>query len=1039
MRKALFLLFGLPVMASAQQVYPTETSTLDAPSTVNMANLATYELANPPVLITQDFERDEDDKEPIAHNRPVSAADELNSVRFDFSEALATRAASPAPTANFNALDDNNTSIPPDINAAVGPNHIMVTLNSQYRIQDKTGAVISTVTGNGFWAGTGGTNPSTFDPKIVYDSYNSRWILVSCANGSATTSALLVAVSQTSDPTGTWNRFLIDADAANTSWFDYPSLGFNKDWIVISGNMFPITGTGYNGGKVWVLNKANAYAGNTTGLTTINAGTSVFTLCPAITYDNTISTVYMVQEYNPNSAGNAYLELYTITGTTPTLTNYGTCATNLPYNDAGVTGAPQTGTTNKISTNDSRIQNVVYRNGSLYITHSVFLPATTPTRTAVQWWQVNASTRAVQQAGRVDDATGTNHYAFPSVMVNNGGDMMLGFSTFSATTYASAAYAYRYSTDAANTVNTPYVFKSGLNTYYKTYGGTSNRWGDYTSVALDPDGSTFWTVQEYARSTVNTWGTWWAKVVGTPATPCSTAPAGLASASISNTGATVSWDAVSSAVSYNLQYKTSAATTWTTVNTTATSYALTGLTASTVYNFQVQAVCSATSSPYSTAASFTTAATPCSTAPTGLAAASITASSATLSWGAVSGITSYNLQYKTSAATTWTTVSTTATSYALTGLTAATTYNFQVQAVCSGGSSAYATAVNFTTLLSTACSDIGESNNTLATAYTIALNTNVTALIASATDLDYYAFTTTAAQNLSITLTNLPADYDMRLYNSAGLQVGSSHNSGTTAETMTYANAPAGTYKIYVYGYSSAFNASTCYTVRASTSAASGCTNSNEPNETLAAAVAIAPNININGQIATATDKDYLKFTTTATSNIAISLTTLPADFDLKLYNSAGTQIGSSANGSTTSESISLTNQAAGTYTVYIFGYNGARSTTSCYTLKATVATGSFAPIETDIITEGTTEKEDIVLFPNPADERVTVSYHNNQNETVRLKVVDQMGREVRVYNVALMEGDNKFDIDLTDVAAGLYFVQIKGDGFFKTQKLVVE
>lgn len=93
MRKALFLLFGLPVMASAQQVYPTETSTLDAPSTVNMANLATYELANPPVLITRDFERDEDEKEPISHSRPVSAADELNSVRFDFSEATATRAA----------------------------------------------------------------------------------------------------------------------------------------------------------------------------------------------------------------------------------------------------------------------------------------------------------------------------------------------------------------------------------------------------------------------------------------------------------------------------------------------------------------------------------------------------------------------------------------------------------------------------------------------------------------------------------------------------------------------------------------------------------------------------------------------------------------------------------------------------------------------------------------------------------------------------------------------------------------------------------
>lgn len=88
---------------------------------------------------------------------------------------------------------------------------------------------------------------------------------------------------------------------------------------------------------------------------------------------------------------------------------------------------------------------------------------------------------------------------------------------------------------------------------------------------------------------------------------CST-PAGLASSSITSTSATVSWGAVSGAVSYNLQYKISSSATWTTVSgITATSYNLTGLTASTVYNYQVQAVCSgSTTSAYSAASSFTT-------------------------------------------------------------------------------------------------------------------------------------------------------------------------------------------------------------------------------------------------------------------------------------------------------------------------------------------------------------------------------------------------------------------------------------------------
>lgn len=85
--------------------------------------------------------------------------------------------------------------------------------------------------------------------------------------------------------------------------------------------------------------------------------------------------------------------------------------------------------------------------------------------------------------------------------------------------------------------------------------------------------------------------------------------------------------------------------------------------------------------------------------PAGLASSSVTSSSATVSWSAVSGAVSYSLQYKTAASSTWTTVSgLTSTSYSLTGLTANTTYNYQVQTVCSGGTGAYSTASSFTTL-----------------------------------------------------------------------------------------------------------------------------------------------------------------------------------------------------------------------------------------------------------------------------------------------------------------------------------------------------
>ena len=336
--------------------------------------------------------------------------------------------------------------------------------------------------------------------------------------------------------------------------------------------------------------------------------------------------------------------------------------------------------------------------------------------------------------------------------------------------------------------------------------------------------------------------------LGTPS-GCGT-PSGLIAASITTSSATLGWSAVSGATSYNVQYKTTAASTWTTVSASGTTYALSGLTASTGYQFQVQAVCASGSSAYSAAASFTTlsaggvtycvskgnsiadewidlvqlgsinrasgadagyydgtalstsvaqgssqtitystgytgtaytefwnvwidynkngvftdageqvvtsrsnataanlattftipatatlgatrmrvsmkynaTATSCETfsygevedytvnitagggttcgTPTGLAVGSITASGATATWTAVSGAASYNVQYKTTAATTWTTVSASGTTYALSGLTASTGYQVQVQSVCSGSSSAYSAAVSFTTLAS---------------------------------------------------------------------------------------------------------------------------------------------------------------------------------------------------------------------------------------------------------------------------------------------------------------------------------------------------
>ncbi len=302
-------------------------------------------------------------------------------------------------------------------------------------------------------------------------------------------------------------------------------------------------------------------------------------------------------------------------------------------------------------------------------------------------------------------------------------------------------------------------------------------------------------------------------------TSCGT-PSGLSASSITTSSATLSWTAVAGATSYNVQVKASASSTWSTSSTTGTSINLTDLSASTSYDYQIQAVCSGTNGSFSSIASFTTssAGVSCGT-PTGLAASSVTATTATISWTAVNGATSYNVQVKPASSSTWSTGSTTGTSINLTGLTASTTYNYQVQAVCSGTNGSFSAIASFTTPSNATCTDNYEPNNSQSAAKVISVNSTIQALIGTSSDNDYFKFTTTSSSpKVKINLTNLPADYDLRLYNSSGSQIGISQNGGTTSEQIIYnSSTKAATYYVRVYGYNGAYSTTSCYSLTVTT------------------------------------------------------------------------------------------------------------------------------------------------------------------------------------------------------------------------------
>ena len=424
-----------------------------------------------------------------------------------------TKDPSPLPDLDFLGLDDSGNSIPPDVNGAAGPEHLMVTLNTQVRIMDRAGNPISTVSTGSFWhpmPGSGGV----FDPKVSYDYYENRWILIMPSSSDPTSSRLMVAVSENYDPTGNWFMYAFDADANNTHWFDYPNYGFNDKWIVVSGNMF---GDGWYS-AIFILNKADLYNNEPEVEYTRIVSYDGFTFVPAVTYDLEEADIYMVTNAGGNNGGVGYLNLWKVTGDigNEELVDLGLIGIPEPWSNGsyanGGNFAPQLGTEEKINTVDARMENMVYRNGKLWCVHHIYLPADNPTRCSVQWFEL-ALDGTILQRGRVDDEYGNMCYAFATIAVNAKEDVLIGYGSFSPEQYASSSYSFRDANDPPNTLRDSYQYKDGLAPYVKKFGGNRNRWGDYTATWVDPvDDLDFWTLQQYADlpGSQDQWGTWWA-------------------------------------------------------------------------------------------------------------------------------------------------------------------------------------------------------------------------------------------------------------------------------------------------------------------------------------------------------------------------------------------------------------------------------------------------------------------------------------------------------------------------------------------------
>jgi hypothetical protein len=497
-------------------------------------------------------------------------------------------------------------------------------------------------------------------------------------------------------------------------------------------------------------------------------------------------------------------------------------------------------------------------------------------------------------------------------------------------------------------------------------------------------------------------------------------PSGLTSSAITTSSATVSWSAVSGATSYDVDYKLNSSGTWTNAatGTASLSVALSGLASGSLYDWRVRANCAGGSSAY-TQAQFTTTSVVTCNAPTGLASSGITSSAATVSWTAVSGANSYLVEYKANSSATWLSFgNTNTTSVTISGLAASTLYDWRVTTNCTGGNST-PSAAQFTTAAAPGCGTAFEPNETQATAATISTGVANSAAITTSTDNDYFKIVTTGTTNNTFTLAG-PAgvDFDMTIFNSAGTSIGSG-TSGTANETVSLTNQAAGTYYIRIFGYNGA-NSASCYTITATATTVTGCASTldNSTNGTTAGAATIPFNTNVTGLISPTGDIDHYKFVITTAGTITITLSTLPGDYDLKLLNSAGTQVAISQAGGTSSETINYT-AAAGTYYAQVYGYNGANSATVCYTLRVALGTATRPG---DFVGNGDALK--VSLYPNPAKNTLNINITGN-DEVKTINVFDVNGKLVMSQQASPVNTA----LNIRPLSGGIYFLKVTGAG----------
>ncbi len=387
---------------------------------------------------------------------------------------------------------------PTDNNIAVGPNHVIQMVNntsgSFIKIWNKAGAVVqnsitlASITG---FAGSG-------DPIVLYDQLANRWLLsefgpnfASCCN------QLIMAVSTTADPTGTWSVY----QYIDVSFFpDYPKYSVWHNAYYATTNDFNASGTSYLGSSVWAFNRTAMLAGAATAVMVRSRQTGAGNM---FYYMGTVGL-----EGNTTSSQNGLFIVpsppttLNIFEVTPDFVTPGiTVGPLLPLTIAAFSSPPvsvaQQGTGTIINTLGHRMMfKLNYRNNSgtesIVLTHTVGNGALA----AVRWYELRrvAAVWTVFQQGTITGADGNSRF-MGGISMDGCGNIALMYDKSGTTSFPSIVYTGRNAADPLNTMTLAEATIINGTTFH-----TNSRWGDYNTTVQDyPNNNSFWSTSQHSN------------------------------------------------------------------------------------------------------------------------------------------------------------------------------------------------------------------------------------------------------------------------------------------------------------------------------------------------------------------------------------------------------------------------------------------------------------------------------------------------------------------------------------------------------------